>query len=460
MSRISPPSRRVVWMDGMHLAPQHFQSQRRYHEEQLARTFSLMVPFAYGLSALAIDDEALANGTFSLLEARGILPDGTPFSIPDVDDAPEPVALADRFSPVRDSHDLFLVLPEWQPDAANVSSDPADDFVRFREHKEILIDESSGSDPLPIRFAARNFRVLLDDELEQDHGLTTLALGRVQRDGRGQYRMDRGFIPPCVHLGASERLVSLNREIVDLLETRGNSLVAALAKAPSAAAGGSVAYQGNELATRWLLHSVRSATSPLRHLMSAQQSHPERLYTELSRLAGALCTFSASSHPSDVALYDHTDLSKTFDALERLIRLHLDMVVSVRSVVMPLQQQDDLLHSTHIQDPMCFEPGARWFLAVRAPLDEADLIDRVQRLTKTCASKFVLELVRRAYNGLVTEHIPVPPSALAPKPGLTYFELQMSGPCAVSLKESREMGVYVPEAIPGAYLELAVLLPK
>lgn len=458
MSRISPPSRRVVWMDGMHLAPQHFQSQRRYHEEQLARSLSLMVPFAYGLSSLTIDYEALANGTFSLLEARGILPDGTTFGIPDVDDAPDPIVLAERFSPVRDSHDLFLVLPEWQPDAANVSSDPADDFVRFREHEEVLIDESSGSDPLPIRFAARNFRVLLDDELEQ--GLTSLTLARVQRDERGQYRMDRNFIPPCVHLRASERLVSLNREIAGLLEAKGKSLAAALAQAPSTAAGGSVAYQGNELATRWLLHSVRSATSPLLHLMSAQQSHPERLYTELSRLAGALCTFSTGSHPSDVALYDHTNLSKTFDALERLIRLHLDVVVSVRSVVMPLQQQDDLLHSTHIQDLMCFEPGARWFLGVSAPLDQAELIDRVQRLTKTCASKFVLELVRRAYNGLVTEHIPVPPSALAPKPGLTYFELQMSGPCALSLKETREIGVYVPQAIPGAYLELAVLLPN
>ena len=459
MSRIAPPSRRVVWMDGMHLAPQHFQSQRRYHEEQLARTFGLMMPFAFGLASLAIDDEALANGTFSLLEARGILPDGTTFSIPDLDDAPPPVAVAERFSPVRDSHVLFLVLPGWQSDAANVSTSAGDASVRFREHEEVLTDESSGTDPLTIRFAARNFRVLLDDELAEEEGLTTLALARIQRDGRGQYRLDRSFIPPCLHLGASERLLALNRDILGLLEARGSSLVAALAQAPSTAAGGSVAYQGNELATRWLLHAVRSAETPLLHLMAAQQYHPEKLYTELSRLAGALCTFSASSHPSDVPPYDHNALSGTFDALEQLIRSHLDAVVSRRSVVIPLQQQDDLLHSAHIQDPMCFEPGARWFLGVRATLEQAELTDRVERLTKTCASKFVLELVRRAYNGLVTEHIPVPPSALAPRPGLVYFELQMSGPCAISLKETREIGVYVPQAIPGAYLELAVLLP-
>jgi len=85
--------------------------------------------------------------------------------------------------------------------------------------------------------------------------------------------------------------------------------------------------------------------------------------------------------------------------------------------------------------------------------------EKVQRLTKTCASKFVLELVRRAFNGLATEHLPVPPAALAPKPDLVYFELTMSGPCALSMSEARDIGVYVPEALPGTYLEAAVLLP-
>ena len=97
---------------------------------------------------------------------------------------------------------------------------------------------------------------------------------------------------------------------------------------------------------------------------------------------------------------------------------------------------------------------------MRADLGAAELIDRVQRLTKTCASKFVPELVRRAYNGLPTEHIPAPPAGLAPKPDLTYFELTMSGPCAISLAEAREVGVYVPEALPGAYVEVAILVAQ
>jgi hypothetical protein len=54
----------------------------------------------------------------------------------------------------------------------------------------------------------------------------------------------------------------------------------------------------------------------------------------------------------------------------------------------------------------------------------------------------------------------MPVVALAPKPDLAYFELTMSGPCALSIAESRDIGVYVPADVPGAYLELAILLPK
>lgn len=458
MPLTSSPSRRVVWEDGMHLTPQHFQAQRRYHEEQTARTLGLMVPFAFGLSAITVDEEGLHNGTFSLVQARGVLPDGTVFHLPDADEAPESVAVAERFSPTRDSHVVYLALASWRADAANVQASARDGTLRFHPRDEVVVDESTGGDPLTIRFAARNLRVLFDDEVTDD--LVALPVARLKRDGRGQFLLDRDFIPPCIQIAASERLLSLTREIVALLEAKGSALVATLSQAPSGAAGGSAAYMGNELATRWLLHAVRSADAPLRHLILTRRAHPERLYAELARLAGALCTFSMTSHPKDVPLYDHRALTDTFDGLERLLRAHLDVVISARALILPLQQTGDLLHVATLTDSRCFEPGARWFLGARADLGQAELIDRMQRLTKTCASKFVLELVRRAFNGLATVHIPSPPSGLAPKPDLTYFELTMAGPCALSLQESREVGVYVPEGLPGAYLELAVLLPQ
>lgn len=441
----------------MHLTPQHFQAQRRYHDEQTARTITVLSPFAHGLSSLAVDEEALRNGTFALVQARGVLPDGTVFHCPDADDAPDPVAVADRFSPTRDTHVVYLALAPWRPDAANVAQDALGAPTRFRVREEVLTDESTGRDPVAVRFAARDLRLLFDDELTDD--LVALPLARLRRDGRGQFQLDRDFVPPVLQIGASERLLELTRQIVSLLEAKAGALVATLSQAPSGATGGAAAYVGNELATRWLLHAVRSADAPLRHLLLTRRAHPERLYAELARLAGALCTFSMTSHPRDVPRYDHDTPTDTFDALERMLRASLDVVISSRALILPLQRVSDVLHTAVLTDPRVFEPSARWFLAVRADVGAADLVDRVPRLTKTCAAKFVLELVRRAFNGLATEHLPMPPAGLAPKPDLTYFELTLAGPCALSLQESREVGVYVPEALPGAYVELAILLP-
>ena len=453
----------------MHLAPQHFQAQRRYQEDQSTRTLDLLFPFAYGLSSVALDAEALQNGTLALVHARGVLPDGTVFHTPDADPSPPPSALAERFSPTRDAHVVLLALPRWRTDAANVDhldgdADAREPFdanatpLRFQAVEELVIDESTGADPMRVRFAARNLRLLLDDELTDE--FVSMPIGRIRRDGRGQFQVDGDFIPPVLQLSACDALLELTRRTVSLLDAKGSALSATVTSAPSGAAGGAAAYVGNELATRWLLHAVRSADAPLRHLLLTRRAHPERLFLEMSRLAGALSTFAMGGHPRELPIYDHEHLTEVFAALEGKLRAHLDVVISARAIVVPLAAASDVLHTATLSDPRCFEPGTRWFLGVRADVGRAELVDRVQRLTKSCASKFVLELVRRAFNGLPTEHVPSPPAGLAPKPDLTYFELTLNGPCAISLTDSREIGVYVPDALPGAYLEVAILLPS
>lgn len=451
----------------MHLTPQHFQAQRRYQEEQTTRTLDLLIPFAYGVSAIAVDADALRNGALALVLLRGVLPDGTVVHTPGGDVLPAPMTLADRFSPTRDSHDVHLAIPRWRGDVANVYDDTdatgarelsARPNTRYQAVEERIVDEATGSDPLAVRFAARNLFFLLDEELTDD--VISMPFARVRRDGRGHFLLDPMYVPPSLQIGSSERLMDLLRRTVSLLEVKGGALAASLSQAPLGAVGGAAAYAGNELATHWLLHAIRSADAPLRHLLLMRSAHPEQLYLELSRLAGALSTFAIGTTPRSLPNYDHDDLTGCFDALEQRIRAHLDSVISTRALIVPLQQASEILHTARLNDARAYLPGARWFLAVRADLNRADLIDRVQRLTKSCASAYVLELVNRAWNGLPTVHLPIPPSAIAPKLDLTYFELTMTGGCAASLAKTQELGVYVPQGIPGAYLEVAILLPE
>ena len=61
---------RVVWAEGMYLAPQHFQAQNRYFEEAVHFATGCLWRDAYGLAACQLDPDALRNGTVSLLHAR------------------------------------------------------------------------------------------------------------------------------------------------------------------------------------------------------------------------------------------------------------------------------------------------------------------------------------------------------------------------------------------------------
>jgi type VI secretion system protein ImpJ len=471
----SPAPARVVWAEGMYLAPHHFQAQRRHAEDEAARLLSALFPFGWGVSAAALDEEALGNGILAVAHVRGLLPDGTPVHVPDADAAPPPLALGEHFSPTRDAHTVLLVLPPWRRDAPNVEGGDADATgvdsgtngagtagagPRYVAVSRAVPDETSGGDSAPVRFAAKRLRLALDGAAPE--GAVALPVARLRRDGAGRFVVDHEYVPPCLTYAASERLVRLLAGLVGMLDAKGAALAATLAPPAAGAAGAAAqqsAYVGNELATRWLLHAVRSAEAPLRHLAAVRAAHPERLFAEMARLAGALCTFSLTTRAADLPLYQHDDLTGCFGALERHLRTHLDVVVAASAVVVPLQRVSEVLYSATVTDPRCLEAGARWFLGVRSSLSPVDVAARVPTLVKACATRYVLELVRRAYPGMPVEHVPAPPSGLAPRPGVTYFELRREGPCGQGLLDTREFGVYVPDGLPEAALELAVLTP-
>lgn len=501
----------------MHLAPQHFQAQRRYHEESLARALDALFPFAWGVVAVELDGDALRNGTLRLVHARGVLPDGTAVHVPDADRLPAPLPLAERFAPTREAHVVHLALAGWRGDGANVAGieggdaddagrgghepaaspgaapangararegDPGEGHARFVSVARVVADETTGDDARPVRFAARNLRLLLDDAVTPDD--VTLPLARVRRDGAGHFVFDPAFVPPALQLGASPALVALVQSVVEQLDAKGRALAATLAPARPAAAGapavgggGAAAYGGHEVATRWLLHALRSAEAPLRHLLATRRAHPERLWLELARLAGALCTFSLTTQPRDLPAYAHEDLGGCFGALARHLRAHLDLVIAPRVLTLPLQPRAMalqpavtpgatppgevartlVLHVGALSDARCFEPGARWFLGVRSRGDLAQTTALVPQFAKVCAARYVPELVRRMIAGLALVHVPAPPAALAPRPGTTYFEIALAEPCAGLMRAAQDVGVYVPDSVPEAALELAVLLP-
>jgi type VI secretion system protein ImpJ len=468
---------RVVWSEGMHLAQHHFQAQSRYFEDLVAFSVASLFFEPYGVAGLELDAEALFNGTVSLTHARGIMPDGLAFHFPD-DPLPEPLEIREIFSPTHDSHLVLLAIPPFRPRQSNcgLDSNGAAPGVRFSSAARSLPDETTGQDPKPVALARKNFRLLLDVQAADD--TVSVPLARVRRDGSGHFIYDPEYVPPCIRIGASARLMQLLARLVDLLDAKADAMLAQRQGSQRSL----TEYASREIADFWLSHTIHSSLPPLRNLLQTRGRHPEVLYTELARLAGALCTFSLQSHPRGIPLYEHDHLERCFSGLERHIREHLEVVLPTRCISVALRQASreqleessaldaqmreayhDFLvraspyfHLGPVTDRRCFGK-AHWFLGVRSSASHGEVISKVPALVKICSAKHIARLVKDAYPGLGLEHMPSPPSEISPRIDTLYFRLQPTGGCWSSILETGRIGVYVPASLPDAEIELSVV---
>jgi type VI secretion system protein ImpJ len=290
-------------------------------------------------------------------------------------------------------------------------------------------------------------------DVEEREGLVLLPIARILRDANGKLVLDSGFIPPCISINASDRLLLMVRTLVDILEEKSASLAMARRGSAQARAG----YSTEDVAAFWFVHTINSSLSVLRHLYFSQRGHPEHLYVELSRLAGALCSFGLESHPQSLPVYDHDNLEACFAALDAHIRKHLELVVPSNCIVIPLTASGRNFKYGEVTDQRCLD-RARWILAVRADMGEADLIAKGPRLIKVCSRELLPDLVKTALSGLPLAHLPVPPSAIAPKVEFQYFGLSRTGSCWEHIVKSRGVGIYIPDEISNAEIELLVAL--
>jgi type VI secretion system protein ImpJ len=444
MRSLSP----VVWFEGMHLGPHQFQAQNRYFQDSIQFATSLLWFENYGLIGCELSAEALENGQAVLVHARGIFPDGLVFEMPDSDAIPPARDIAEAFPPTRSKVTVYLAVPPERIDQRNYDLEAtATRKTRFIAESRPLFDETTGRDERAIQLGRKNLRLLLETEEAGD--LVRLPIARITRSGSGRFVLDPAFIPPCLDITASSRLMAMLGRMVGLLEDRSSSLALSAGEQPSASL--------HELTRFWFLHTINASLVPLRHLYSARRGHPEELFLELSRLAGALCTFSLDSHPRSLPRYDHLHLDDGFDALDLHIRRHLEIVIPTSCLRIPLAADGEYFFKGDVVDQRCFGPSS-WILGVRGGGPENEVISKTPTLVKVCSRAFVPELVKRALPGFTLTHLPSPPSAVPTRPDTQYFQVNKGGPCWDHINKTKQVGVYVPGELPNPQVELLVVV--
>jgi type VI secretion system protein ImpJ len=442
---------RVVWSEGMYLAPHHFQTQSRYFEDSIAFLSSSLWREPWGLLHVELDSRAIENGSASLLHASGIFPDGLAFDIPTSDPAPPARDLTHLFPTSATELLLFLAVSTRRNDGydSNIAEQAAG--ARYLTMSRRLRDETNGIDEREVELGRKNIRILTQSELTPE--MLSLPLARVARDPRGKFVYDEEFVPASLRMSASDTLMLMLKQLLEVIGEKSSTITRG-AQRPERFEPGVSAL---DVANYWFLHSLHSALPPLRHLIHTRHAHPADCFLELSRLAGALCTFAVDSDPRNLPEYDHRNPGPAFRALCAHVRRHLEIVVPSNTITLAFAPAGSYIHEAAVTDERCLR-RARWVLGVRSSIGESEQLRLVPRLVKICSARFVPELVKRALPGMTLTHLSVPPTSIRAVADMQYFSINTSGPCWEHILHTRKVGIYVPGEIANPEFTLTAIV--
>ncbi len=443
----------VIWSKGTFLSPQHMQAQERFVEDSVRFYLESLVTNASGFLKLQLDAQALAEGQLSLSSAIGVFPDSLPFDIPLSDAPPRSRALEECFEPDQASCTFYLAIPEYRRGGVNVSIGRGRVSTRFTANLQLARDENGGNREKPVQVAQKNVQIL--SENENMEGSVLLACARILRTEAGTFLSDPSFVPPLLNIHSTDVIVSMLRSLVEMLVTRGNELAGTRRQKNQSLAD----FTASDVASFWLLYTINTRLPGLRHLLQSPNVSPQRLFDEMSDLAGSLTSFSFKIDPRDLPQYTHEDPGPCFKKLDELIRIMLETVVPSNFVSLALKQVRDTIYAASIDKDSYLE-NTRFYLAVSADMRDPDVIDKAPKLMKVCSATHIENLIRHALPGMRLAHVPNPPRALPVKLKYHYFALEQNGQAWDSVVRARNFAVYAPSDFINPTMELVILLPN
>lgn len=430
-----------LWTEGMFVKPQHFQQHDRWLEHLVEARGAGLIPHAWGLRAIAIDEHLLKLGQFALTRCQAVMPDGSVIDVPGQMPAPEPR----RVPPTHKQALVFLAVPARAGDGAEIT-EPGAAGRRFAPLQQPLRDASAPDrEPADITLGRLNATLVLEGEPAD--GLILLPLARIAEvTAAGEVKLSSTHVPPCLDYQASARLRDVLAEVHGLVHARAEAL--AERTDPSRMAADSAG-----LIDLLLLRVINAADAVLHHLSRLPGAHPEVLYRELVRLTGELATFNAQHRRAPhLPPYAHDDLEESLEPVLRLLRQALNLVIERNAVPLPLQDRGYGISTATINDRTLFS-GGRFVLVVSAGIPHEVLRAQFPATTKVGSVEQIRDLVNLQLPGIPLRSLPVAPRELPYLQGAVYFELDQGHELWRTLTRSAAFAFHVSGGYPELHME-------
>ncbi|AXM98849.1 type VI secretion system baseplate subunit TssK [Pseudomonas plecoglossicida] len=400
----------VAWSEGLFVKPQHFQQTTRYLEHYInARHASR---YGYGFSELELNQEFLAFGKIAIVRARGIMPDGSLFNIPNDQPPPQPLTLSDAGLA---NQTVYLTLPLQSDGIAQVRWPDTHGNTRYVLHTEELLDtHSHQGSHAPVALAVPSLQLAL--QRDDRSAFTSLALGRIlERRPDGHLLLDTAFYITGLYLSAIRPLAQFIEEVFSLMQARAKNIAQRI---------GSPSQSGvADFSDFNLLQALNRWQHQFRHMAQDPDVSPLDAYLACGQACGELATcIDHSRLAPEFPAYQHDNLKSTFQMLEDTLRRLLGTVLQPRAVSVPLVKQGHGILTAQVTDSSLMD-SADFILAVRArmPLDQMRQLFLQQ--TKVASQQSLLELIRLQLPGIPLSPLPVAPRHLPFHAGFTYYQL-------------------------------------
>lgn len=437
---------KVAWAEGMFLRTQHFQQADRYVETLVRHRVEGLRPHPWGLTSLAINRDMLKTGCFAVTSARGVLPDGTPFSIPDDADHPPPLEIPSDARNVV----VHLTLPVSQPGGREMALSTGSEMaVRYVSTSYEAPDANVGSD-MTARLQVGRMALRYVLETADRSGRTGFGLARiVEAQADRNVILDEGYIPPCLTCAASANLKGFLTELQGLFSHRAEAFAHRIV-GTTATSGKS----GGEMFDFLVLMLVNRYAPLFQHHAALADIHPHDFYALTLQAAGELATFTNTKarRPPRFPAYQHDDLQRTFAPVIAELRESLSAVIEQTAIPIPLKDRGYGIRGGVIKDRSLLT-GATFVLAVRAQMPPEQLRRQLPSQIKIGAVEVIRELVTNALVGIPVTPLQVAPRQLPFHGGTTYFELNRTSEFWEQLKVSGGLAIHLSGDFPNVEME-------
>lgn len=418
--------KKVVWQEGMFIAPQHFQQQDRYVQNYVRQNVETLAGFApfYGVTELTINHELLKIGKLSITTSAGVFPDGTHFEV--------------NHEVARDVPDnsietvVYLALPislQGNNDYGQEQSDQGRYLTRT-----VNVFDTSTSENASVEIDVAHLNISLKLQGEDTSGFTLIPVAKIlECTESGEIILDRAFIPACLHFGASQLLIERIKEIHALTSNRATTLLQRIQAGEGQKSPQSMMHDYLWLQTlnTWLpWFDLTIANSKL-------QTH--EVYGQLRKFEAQVMALTPAI-PEPCRPLQYHKLYESFNPLFSSLRNMLTLVQQDSVLEFPwdtsLFEKRRLLRSL-IKDTASIA-NRRFVLSVKSTISSAELNELFPIAAKLSNNSRIVEIVRNGLSGISLTPLPVTPSELKPTQGTAYFEIDTSDRMWLEMLENRD----------------------